>query len=168
MKKNSSRRTIGNFLIEGNRRFVRPRTSDVANGVTTASEHQQRQIETFHKLDAFAVTCRNEIREEKTSRRRTFERQIETTESITGQRIRTALQNDGVRLIRFHHFADHRFENRFVTIVVDSFAQGKVHCVVFASTRTDVLSISRSMMRRNDDDELTRRSPVPGKYSPNL
>lgn len=47
---------VGDGAVQGHGGLVRPAAGHVADGVASASEHQQGQVETFHVLDTFAVT----------------------------------------------------------------------------------------------------------------
>ena len=103
--------------------------------------------------------------------RQTFQREIETTKSVARQRIGPALKNDGVGLVGFHHFAHHWLEDCLIGIIVDAIAQREIHRIVFAPSSADVLNSSPVILlslARARACRRTRRSPVPGKYSPNL
>lgn len=69
----------------------------------------------------------------------TFDSQIEAAETVAGQRIGSALKNDGIRLEGFHNFCDYGYEYRLVTVVVHAVAKGNVHSIVFPFAGADIL-----------------------------
>lgn len=48
---------VSNLHSKSNGRLVGPGTGHVADGVSSTTHKQQRQIELLHELHAFAVTC---------------------------------------------------------------------------------------------------------------
>jgi hypothetical protein len=64
--------------------------------------------------------------------------EVEATETVAGQTVTTALEDDRLRTIPLHDALDHGFENALVRGIVDTIAEGEVDGIVFARADTDV------------------------------
>lgn len=88
--------------------------------------------------------------------------QIEAAKSVSTQTVTTALQNNSLRSVALHDFANDRLEDALVRLVVDSVSQRKVDGVVLAGSNTDISKLTSSwkvlavFVERNSHDAICR------------
>ena len=70
------------------------------------------------------------------------DREIECAETVTAERIRSALQHDCARAKCGNRVVDHGLENGKVHVVVDAVQQGDVHTEVLAWSRAVVVELA--------------------------
>ena len=102
-------------LSEHDGRLVRPAPGDVAEGVAAAAEDEGGDVEAANELDAVGVAS---------------DAEVEATEPIPGQRVGTALQNDGTGGEALHDLADDGTEDGAEGVVVHAVVEGEVDGVV--------------------------------------
>lgn len=64
--------------------------------------------------------------------------EVEATETVAGQTVTTALEDNRLRTVPLHDALDHRLENALVRGVIDTVAEGEINGIVFARADTDV------------------------------
>ena len=69
----------------------------------------------------------------------TLQRQVETSQAIAGQRIGSALQNDGLWVILFHDQSHHFTEDIYKCRVIDSITEWNIHTIPFSQSNTNIL-----------------------------
>lgn len=118
------RHTVRELDIEKNSCLMRPASRDIPHSVTSATEDQEWKIETLHVLHTATMASDGEI---------------ETSQSIPGERIRTTLQDDRTRTIDLHHAFDHTLEDVHEGIIVHPVMEWEVQGIVFTLLRTDIV-----------------------------
>ena len=88
---------VGDIAAQGDGRLVRPTPGHVSDGVAAAAEEHQREVVLFHELYALGVA---------------FESEVEAAESVAAERVGAALEDDGRRLVTFHHLRNETSLNR--------------------------------------------------------
>mmetsp|Transcript_33681 Transcript_33681/g.41280 ORF Transcript_33681/g.41280 Transcript_33681/m.41280 type:complete len:221 (+) Transcript_33681:474-1136(+) len=106
------RNLIRNISIQQHTRLVRPTPRHVPYSIPPSTQHERRDPEALHELDAFRVTAQTEV---------------ETTETIAGETVRAALQDYRARLVDFHYFCGYWFEEFFVHCICYSRSEGGVY-----------------------------------------
>lgn len=103
--------TWSQFYSSGKACLKRPRPTDVAHGVATATDHQQRLVERLDELHTVRVSWDASIGQRRWLRisreRLTSHRNIETAELITRQRVSATLEHDSAGIICLHDLPDH-------------------------------------------------------------
>lgn len=97
--------------------FVSPGAGDVAWGVATATDDEEREVKSFDEGDAGAVGG---------------DVQVEAAETVAAEGVGTALEDDGARSVDFDAGADDVAEELDVGFVVDAVVEGDVDGVVGA------------------------------------
>ena len=120
------RQFVRYVLTQCHRRLVSPTTRHILDGVAAATQQQQRLIELLHKLHAAGVALDGEI---------------EAAQSVSGQRVRPALQHHRARVVKLHDFGHDRRKNLLVTGVVHAVAEREIDGVVLALAGADVIEI---------------------------
>lgn len=120
----TSSSTVVDILLKKKGSLVGPATCDIADSVTTSTKHKEGKPEALYKFDAGAMALEGEV---------------EATETITRQRVGTALKHHCARTIPVHHFLDDGLENVLVALIVNAIPQWKIHGIVLALARSYVL-----------------------------
>lgn len=71
-----------------------------------------------------------------------LKREIEATQSVTGQRVGTTLQNDSCRSIHLHNFAHYWLEDELVGMIIHAVLKRYVDRVVLALLVAGVTNIT--------------------------
>ena len=72
----------------------------------------------------------------------TLQGEIEAAEAVSGERVCSALQDDGAGLVKLHHPRHHRHEDPLVAHVVNSVTEWEVEAVVLPTACSDVPEVS--------------------------
>ena len=121
------RQSIFELPAEEARRLVCPASSYIANRVSTSTEEHNGHAEGLHELETLRVT---------------FDGEVEETESVTAERVRTTLKDNGFGAIPLHHLAHDWLEELLVARVVYAVAEGNIHRVELSFPLANVIEIA--------------------------
>jgi hypothetical protein len=118
---------IRHGLTKDHTRLVGPAASHVADGVPTTTKNEEGKVELFDKVDTIAMA---------------LEREIETAQTVTRQRISPTLKDNGSRLVHLYGLLDNRLEDTLEALIIHTIHEGEVERVVPALANTDVFDAS--------------------------
>ena len=74
----------------------------------------------------------------------TFDRKVETTESVSSETITTTLQHHSLGPEILHDLRDHWLEDVDERLIIDTLIQGEIHSVVLSCVFADIFDVSCS------------------------
>ncbi|KAH3672372.1 hypothetical protein WICPIJ_010057 [Wickerhamomyces pijperi] len=105
----------------------RPRTRHVTHGVPTTTKHHQWHTQVLTEIHTVGVALHGKV---------------EATESVTGKRITTTLQDNGGWLVPFHDLGDDRLKDGLVGGVVNTVTERNVNGIVLTLANTNVTELT--------------------------
>jgi hypothetical protein len=107
--------------------LVGPGAGNIAHSIATATKDEGGQAEALDVVDTVGVALHAEV---------------EASKSIAGQRVGTALEDDGLGLVELHDVLDDGLKDGLVRLVVDAVAEREVDRVVLAAADADVAKLA--------------------------
>lgn len=114
-------------LAQDNSGLVSPRTGYVAHSITASADDQSRLVKALDEPDTVCMPAHAEV---------------EASETVTGQAVATALENNDVGPEELHHSRDDGLEDRLVRHVGNTVAHREVDSIMLSLANTDIAQLT--------------------------